>query len=91
MDIPPCKKAKKSLSENLFEMCENDLMVDANSCRYASKSKRARVPKVAFDRFEKALVEPDRSEGISEIELVDFFPLFRNQEERELFTRWYSF
>ncbi len=55
-----------------------------------SNGVRRRVPEVAYRVYEKHFEYPEKSEGFSSIEELEFIPKFDSSADEELFKQWTS-
>lgn len=47
-----------------------------------------RVPAIGYNIYKSKFEAPDITEGFSEVKKIDFFPNFKSDADKELFTKW---
>ena len=47
-----------------------------------------RIPEIAYRTYEKDFEAPDTSEGYTDVQKVGFIPIFRSDEEKDIFLQW---
>ena len=68
-----------------------DLSYHLNMYRQTlTNGKVRRIPEVAYRTYEKYFEKPEVSEGLSQVESLDFVPVFDNDSDKELFKQWTS-